>query len=153
GERRVRDETEVNRRRVVCPLDIDLVSAEAESGPAAPERLDLHAEHTLVEPARLVHVADGQDEMVEAVELEGWHASDSIPVSTLTGQIGVSTAARHACSSIPTVRRAWASSSDGIDLDPLPRPSWHRLGKELGLNDLGQDLEALRDARARSVEV
>src|SRR5262245_57894076 len=153
GERRVRDETKVNRRPGFRALDVDLVSAEAERGPAAPERLDLHAEHTLVEPARLVHVADGQDEMVEAVEIKVWHASDSIPASTLTGQIGASTAARHACSSIPTVRRDWASSSDRIDLDPLPRPSWHRLVKELGVNDLGQDLEALRDARARSVEV
>src|SRR5262249_47101850 len=86
GERRVRDETEVNRRRVFCTLDIDLVSAEAERGPAAPERLDLHAEHTLVEPARLVHVADGQDQMVEAVESEVWHASDSIPSSSLLGR-------------------------------------------------------------------
>src|SRR5262245_16732528 len=82
GERCVRDETEVDWRRVVRVLDVDLVSAEAERGPAAPERLGLHAEHTLVEPARLVHVADGQDEMVKAVEIEVWHASDLIPSST-----------------------------------------------------------------------
>src|SRR2546425_1981650 len=93
GERRVRDETEVDRRRAVRVLDVDLVSAEAERGPAAPERLDLHAEHTLVERARLVHVADGQDEMIEAVEIEVWHASDCIPSSALTGQVGASTAA------------------------------------------------------------
>src|SRR5207245_3529024 len=83
GEWRVRDETEVDRRRAVRVLDVDLVSAEAQRSPAAPERLDLHAEYTLVKCARLVHVADGQDEMVEAVEIEVWHASDSIPLSSL----------------------------------------------------------------------
>jgi len=35
GERRVRDETEVDRRRAIRVLDVDLVSAEAERGPAA----------------------------------------------------------------------------------------------------------------------
>src|SRR5262249_32591517 len=110
GERCVRDETEVNRRRVVSALDIDLVAAEAERGPAAPERLDLHAEYTLVEPARLVHVADGQDEMVEAVEIQVWHASDLIPSSTLTGQTAPAWPPwlnHHACSSIT------APSADG----------------------------------------
>src|SRR5262245_9187810 len=74
GEWGVRDETEVDRRRAVRVLDVDLVSAKAERSPAAPERLDLHAEYTLIESARLVHVADSQDEMVEAVEIEVWHA-------------------------------------------------------------------------------
>src|SRR5262245_11954704 len=86
GERRIRDETQVNRRRVFCALDVDLVSAEAERGAAAPERLDLHAEHTPVERARPVHVADGQGEMVEAVEIEVWHASDPIPYQPLGGK-------------------------------------------------------------------
>src|SRR5262245_62786330 len=86
GERRIRDETQVNRRRVFCALDVDLVSAEAERGAAAPERLDLHAEHTPVERARPVHVADSQGEMVEAVEIEVWHASDPIPYQRSPGR-------------------------------------------------------------------
>jgi hypothetical protein len=39
------------------------------------------------------------------------------------------------------------------DLDPLPRLARHCPGKELGVHDLGQDLEALDDARPRAVEV
>lgn len=45
------------------------------------------------------------------------------------------------------------SPPDRIDLEPLPRLARHRPGKELGVHDLGQDLEALDDARPRAVEV
>jgi NAD(P) transhydrogenase subunit alpha len=47
----------------------------------------------------------------------------------------------------------FGSPSDGVDLEPLPRLARYRPGKELGMHDLGQDLEALDDARARAVEV
>src|SRR5262249_28962593 len=48
---------------------------------------------------------------------------------------------------------AGSSPSDRIDLEPLPSPACHCPGKELGVHDLGQDFEALDDARAGSVEV
>src|SRR5207245_10793082 len=64
GEWRVRDETEVDRRRAVRVLDVDLVSAEAECSPAACGRFDVHAVYTLVKLALCVPCVDVKDVMV-----------------------------------------------------------------------------------------
>src|SRR5262249_59019486 len=74
------DEAEVAGpgRRTFADLDVDLLATEPQRPAAVAERLDLHAEHSLVEGAGRLHVADGEIEVVDALHAEGFHAGDSI---------------------------------------------------------------------------
>ncbi len=59
----------------------------------------------------------------------------------------------HARGVVPTGTENPGSPPAVIGLEPLPCRARHRSGKEFGMHDLGEDLEALNDARARAVEV